>query len=1462
MKKNLKKLFIVNALILLALHAKCQQVLSMHDYCLSTFNHISPPSTETAHLDATAISSGNYYPVISVISNSGSSFNTLGQNSDFDHIQVWVSFTGFAGYSSWCTVGVPNANSHITGGGNKLFFDPSEGNVLLSIDATTTAGSVAGHYVQLRLTLYDVGGNEVDHADFKVRISAPISAPSPIKYCIAKNPFTLSVNNDPDYNYSWFLSDQFGAEIGPSIGSGPSITLTPPIQYAPIWVEASNVNTKCSSPPAKIVLIQSPIAGSISIFTKPTTYCSGQSSLFTITGANSYYVVNNHDNTVVNGSGPSVVVTMPYVTVQTPVTYTVYSSLPDCENPATIVLNVLPYTDFLVNSTPNPSCPNQPINLNAQSTSGNLDFNWSGPGLNYSCTSVINCNTTVSPAATTLYTVTGINSFGCPLTKSITANVLPSAQIGLGSNPSSAIQVPSFNLCQLNTSFSTYFSSINTANTYAWSISPNDGNITFSGGNNNSQTIALLANNPNKNQTYVLTLTTTQTLPGGASVTICTTTNSIQIKPCCNTFSNSGYTVIGNGTGQSTLSGLPNGNYIVTGQIDVGNAGVINPLTSFSGSNFIMNPGSQIVLEDNLSLTNCHLYGCNDMWEGIAFAGDNIGVNTNPSLTINNSLIEDAKYGINAVDPINVPTPASNPSITLNKVWFNRCAVGIANDFDPFAFPVNSYSGNLQINNSVFTCRNNVTMAMVQSTITPKGNTGALSGLPTAYLHNFNYKSKYYSFTGIAAGLLAYQGGSGAPRLIKNCFFDWQMDGILSGGDLTVQKCTFQDMLLIQPSDNETDVNNHLYGSAIAPYYNPKVGSGINFYGSSLTVGGGGSNANNFNICRYGIIAEPDGGSAVNITGNSFNLTTYSGVFYTSVGNSSGQALQNVSISNNNFSDHFYQGVNAFFVPASGQHLDISGNNFNISNGFYSFFNPTYTNLPEAIFASSLPHNFGGGPNNAHINILGNTITNYQLGITALTAIGSNIINNTISMYEDNNISVNNFTHGISATHCDGSTISQNDISSINTVNAWKYGQFGIITENGINSIVSCNRINHVDVALKCQGSQNTSSIVENTLQDAAIVSFWLDNAGFVGPQGHGGFPGFTNANKFINVGQYAMYANNSTNGTLSPFYYVNVGNNRPIPSVSDFPATPSTAIPIGAPYALTPFAFSPRPCPIINLLGPGQPPVLSNGIAQQIATNSLQFAQFNTTASFGNKLDLYRTLIGAGSASYSGDATLTTFMGSMSGTSHAQLVATDTLFGNAGSDSAKINIALSINNTFAPTDKYDTYMQKINNLYGSFVKQRRHLNNSEVQQVRNIAQLCPYEYGEGVYRARSLLSRFDTLRYLNICEKNSSIPSLASRTASQNIEAESTTAQNGLIIYPNPASSSLFIEGLQAGENDKTEFVVYNSLGEMVLKTVLVGNQSSAQNVDITRLANGTYMYKVIVNGATIHFDKLIILN
>jgi hypothetical protein len=85
----------------------------------------------------------------------------------------------------------------------------------------------------------------------------------------------------------------------------------------------------------------------------------------------------------------------------------------------------------------------------------------------------------------------------------------------------------------------------------------------------------------------------------------------------------------------------------------------------------------------------------------------------------------------------------------------------------------------------------------------------------------------------------------------------------------------------------------------------------------------------------------------------------------------------------------------------------------------------------------------------------------------------------------------------------------------------------------------------------------------------------------------------------------------------------------------------------------------------------------------------------------------------------------------------------------------------------------------------------------------------------------------------------------------------ESITLENGgtVSIYPSPVDKALFLSGIQS-KNIK-QVSIHNSLGQ----TVYVANSVSSSGIDVSKLAPGIYVIRIVTTGQIVHTSKVLVI-
>ena len=217
--------------------------------------------------------------------------------------------------------------------------------------------------------------------------------------------------------------------------------------------------------------------------------------------------------------------------------------------------------------------------------------------------------------------------------------------------------------------------------------------------------------------------------------------------------------------------------------------------------------------------------------------------------------------------------------------------------------------------------------------------------------------------------------------------------------------------------------------------------------------------------------------------------------------------------------------------------------------------------------------------------------------------------------------------------------------------------------------------------------------------------------------------------------------------------------------------------------------------------------------------------------------------------------------------------------------DSASCANIKMLNDAIIPDNEIEERYKQINDLAIRLrltFNEREVFTEEQIANIREIANLCPLNFGPGVYMARAALNQVDSIAtdYMNDCEmtvpsqsnSNGRIGLLQPKPASYSADEEldmlfeqnpnpilKSTAllNNDIKIYPNPANNLFTLSNSSNTELAYCE--IYNSLGVLVVIQNL-----SKNNVDISvnKLANGIYTIKIYNVIGNISVQKLNVLH
>ena len=205
---------------------------------------------------------------------------------------------------------------------------------------------------------------------------------------------TLSASGGSGSNYTW--------TPGPSTGSSVVVSPLTNTTYTVIGLAATGCTAQAT---VAVTVVANP---TISAAVSPTAICSGASATLTATGGSGYTWTPGA------ATGSSTVVNPTVTTL-----YTVSGSSLGCSSTSTVNLVVNPVPTLTATASPTAICPLGTATLSAL---GAPNYTWLPGGSTAA-------NTTVSPAASTVYTLTGATALGCTSTATVQLVVNPTPTI-------------------------------------------------------------------------------------------------------------------------------------------------------------------------------------------------------------------------------------------------------------------------------------------------------------------------------------------------------------------------------------------------------------------------------------------------------------------------------------------------------------------------------------------------------------------------------------------------------------------------------------------------------------------------------------------------------------------------------------------------------------------------------------------------------------------------------------------------------------------------------------------------------------------------------------------------------------------------------------------------------------------------------------------------------------------------
>ncbi|MCL4816135.1 MAG: T9SS type A sorting domain-containing protein [Flavobacteriales bacterium] len=500
-------------------------------------------------------------------------------------------------------------------------------------------------------------------------------------------------------------------------------------------------------------------------------------------------------------------------------------------------------------------------------------------------------------------------------------------------------------------------------------------------------------------------------------------------------------------------------------------------------------------------------------------------------------------------------------------------------------------------------------------------------------------------------------------------------------------------------------------------------------------------------------------------------------------------------------------------------------NNYQTGINLYSNMNAKVNVFKNNINQQNIQFGSGIIAQEMPISITFNLTTIKQNTITA-PATGIHASGLTNALIEDNTVSkLKQFplfnTYGVLLRACNSARVRDNSVNSQNPSTNTR--QHGYAFEMSEATFATCNEADKTGTGMRCAGMMPNSFLLGNTFKN--------------------NYHGFTMSNNAIIGEQYRM-----VQGTKYPSDNRWQGNfnSRSMASLSVNPdknLSPFNVRDINSGNAFNPnFGVLQQYIIIVSKLVKNPPllcavvqnPGIKKGISQQIAKKQVPM---NDTASIIGRMQVFEAL--QQNYTWQPDTILAQFADSMQLTSYRSLQVIDSVMFDTAQCSA---VLLSTCQNITPQNHVEQHIQAATEIYiNSRVNNNSVYSPQQISDLENIAWLCPFEDGKGVYLARFLLQEVNDAEYQNSCEEaNGNNLRIFDSEEENEITFEAISSKDSISVYPNPANESIHIE---SSGKQPLHIDIFDMVGRKILSHYSVNQRTS---INVANMPTGLYIIKI----------------
>lgn len=972
------------------------------------------------------------------------------------------------------------------------------------------------------------------------------------------------------------------------------------------------------------------------------------------------------------------------------------------------------------------------------------------------------------------------------------------------------------------------------------------------------------------------TATTVYTVTNAASGT-CTANNTstVTVSAACSQSATASYT---NYT-------IPSGTYTAAGTvIDLAGTITIAGNTSLTGYTLRMAPGSKILITfpSILTLDNCKLFGCTELWQGIELET----LRSSAIYVKNGTTIEDMYAGIYAIRTSTQTSVAGIINVENSKLNKNYVSIQL-NSVTGSTLSGVAYS--LTVKNSTIT---------TESSLTSPGNNLKPS---TTYTYAYNQiaggaggsTAPYTNFPRGLAGIYLNNLSATNPVVIGdsagslntyNRFSNLDFGIYATNAQLRVHNNYFFNMM---GSTKRTyfDVNNPVtvvgpdeIGIAIvaqhtvANTYSLQVGT-KNSTASSVVAACPKANAfktvnkaisakNCKTVIAKGNLFDADATTDVlDVAGGGITPTSDSYLY-----NQSQSAIWVSGLSKNaglnyNYIKNYNAAIYAAFTMSvsSGAYLHVNSNN--IQSQQAAGFCTQAINIEQV-----------GGANIGTdlLEIANNSITKVYRGIYIKSVLEG------VYLHDNANITIDNVKilgkgagaasfvhHGINMLSTQKAKVFYNtNINSI-TTSAFTATNYSLTSacylQNSPSCTVTCNTVNNVGRGFSYVGNNTSPNGWLGNAMSNSYNGYELRTNGVIGAQGSS--PGGTlAANTWSNVTQETYVLSSPTSNTVSYMYVAaNTGSPKTSPTLNF--GTAGQTYSVGISLGIREVTGTPFSCGgggggfegLMAGMSSSEEETSDNIVYKSLSGNSSSYYEvYPEEFIFQNQQMVYR-LQKEGVVSNSADPVLQSFYTDNQTSNIGKFV--DVADDIANGQSA---LAMSKNNSINPATAVQQKTKRVNELMLKLNADANYtFSNTELQDLYTIAGECSVK-GWYVVQARNILNVISgqILYYEDNCVDEKIKSRMANTEETQVIFTEPA---NEFLLYPNPNNGQMELH-YTIHNKQAAQLVIMDVTGRIISHYELPENSSNL-HINELELKSGVYFYTIKQNNSVLKQAKFVIM-